>query len=390
MRFFGLILFSLLLNLPMLSYTQKVSDVDFEQKDKIIEINYKLIPIPNASGCFVELLVSLDGGKTFSGPLQKVSGDVGYVASIGVKRIIWNVVDEYKKVRGNVMFQIVAKPLFTGKERKAPIKRDISDVDIDIPKNNIETSYRFALVVGNEDYSSYQEDLDGEVNVDYAENDALIFKEYLTKTLGVPEQNVELLINAKSIELNRAIDKINSLIKVTNGKAEVFIYYAGHGLPDNVNKDTYIIPVDVSSKDLKYAIKLKDMYSKLSEYPAKLVTVFLDACFSGGARNQGLIAARAVRIAPKEDVVKGNIVVFSASSGIQSSFPYKEKSHGMFTYYVLKKLKESQGNISYGNFYDYLKEQVGVQSIIINDKEQTPHINVGFPLRERWSNITFN
>lgn len=34
------------------------------------------------------------------------------------------------------------------------------------------------------------------MNVDYAENDARIFKEYVVKTLGVPEDQVKLLINA--------------------------------------------------------------------------------------------------------------------------------------------------------------------------------------------------
>ena len=57
------------------------------------------------------------------------------------------------------------------------------------------------------------------------------------------------------------------------------------------------------------AIKLEDIYKKLAESGAGRVTVFLDACFSGGARDAGLIAARSVKVKAKENLVTGNVVV---------------------------------------------------------------------------------
>ncbi len=64
--------------------------------------------------------------------------------------------------------------------------------------------------------------------------------------------------------------------------------------------------------------------------------------------------------------------MFSASSGNQSAFGYKEKAHGMFTYFLLKKLKETNGNVTYGELDTYLKDQVGKNAIVYNNKEQTP------------------
>lgn len=193
----------------------------------------------------------------------------------------------------------------------------ISDVDKDIPSSNIEHQYRFALIIGNEDYSTYQTDLTNEINVDFAEKDAKIFKEYTNKTLGVPESNITLLTNATAGQMRQALAKLNKLAEVSGGQAEIIFYYAGHGLPDEVTKEAYLIPVDVSGTNVQYGIKLTDVYKTLTEHPAKRSTVILDACFSGGARNQGLLAARGVKIKPKKEELKGKLVVFSASSGDQ-------------------------------------------------------------------------
>jgi len=44
----------------------------------------------------------------------------------------------------------------------------------DIPVNS-KVDNRYALIIGNEDYKSYQTTLSSEQNVDYAVNDATVF-----------------------------------------------------------------------------------------------------------------------------------------------------------------------------------------------------------------------
>ena len=68
-------------------------------------------------------------------------------------------------------------------------KRLISLVDVDIPVNR-KVDNRYALIIGNEDYKSYQSTLSSEQNVDYAVNDATVFKKYCENTLGVKEENM--------------------------------------------------------------------------------------------------------------------------------------------------------------------------------------------------------
>ncbi|MCK4360635.1 MAG: hypothetical protein KAV70_02735, partial [Bacteroidales bacterium] len=74
----------------------------------------------------------------------------------------------------------------------------------------------------------------------------------------------------------------------------------------------------------------------------------------------------------------------SASSGDQSSLPYKEKQHGMFTYFLLKKLQSTRANLTYKELSDYISEQVGIKSALINNKEQIPQTNVSPEAQSKW------
>lgn len=249
---------------------------------------------------------------------------------------------------------------------------------------NPTSPFRFALIIGNEDYSSYQTGLESESNVDFAIRDARAFKEYARKILGVPDDNVLFLTNAGAILIDNEINKIENIIRTLEGKAEIFIYFAGHGFPDEQTREPYIMPVDVSGSHLRFAVSLNELYQRLTRHPSERITVFLDACFSGGARNVGLVAARGVRVRPHDHLLNGNIVVFSASSDRQSAHPYREKQHGIFTYYLLSKLKATYGDINYNDLASYLRQTVAVRSIIVNNTEQTPEVNVSPIVENVW------
>ena len=261
----------------------------------------------------------------------------------------------------------------------------ISLVDINIIKN-IKVKNRYALIVGNENYSSYQKTLEREQDVPYAVNDASIFKEYALKTLGVEEDNLYYLENATSGQMNQTIDLVTKIVSKLGNKAELIFYYAGHGFPDELTKEPYLIPVDVSTSYLNNAISLDDLYDKFSNTGAKKVLAFVDACFSGGARENSLLVSRGVKINPKMTNISNNLVVFSASSETQSALPYDEQGHGMFTFYLLNKLKESSGKISLGELYDYVSEEVSLNSLKINQTEQEPNVIFSPTIENKWRN----
>jgi hypothetical protein len=252
------------------------------------------------------------------------------------------------------------------------------DVDNNIPIVNDINSNTFAVVFGNEDYSK-------EIKVTYAAHDAQVFKEYLVKTMGVPEKNVHLAINATFGQMLGELDWINNVAKAFQGKAKLIFYYAGHGMPDKTS-NAYILPVDGSSTNTVSAVKLDYVYSKLNEYTTVSVTVFLDACFSGDSRNGMVAQGRGVKIKPKEDPITGNLVVFTAVTGDETAQPYNEKQHGLFTYYLLKQLQQSKGNTSFGELYNYISSNVNQQSAI-EGKIQNPQVNVSPSMSNIWKSI---
>lgn len=263
-----------------------------------------------------------------------------------------------------------------------------SDVDKNIPQTEKINPHCYALIIGNYDYHSYQNGLNSEQDVPFAAEDATMFKEYCKKTLGIEAKNISFLSNATAAKMNQEIDFITRLA-AKDPQAEIIFYYAGHGFPDELTKTSYLIPVDVNVTNLSSAIALYDLYQKLSATQAQKITVFLDACFSGGGRDMGLLASRGIKVTPQKDNLSGNIVVFSATTADQVALPYSDKKHGMFTYFLLKKLQESRGDCTYGELFDYLNSNVAESSLRVNRKDQAPEVNTSLQVQEAWKDWRF-
>ncbi len=259
----------------------------------------------------------------------------------------------------------------------------VVDVDVDIPSNDLQQTTTYALIIGNEDYKSKQRTLKSEQNVDFARNDAEVFALYCEKTLGIPKKQIKLITNATAAEIGQGLSWINNLAKIEGGKAKLIFYYSGHGLPEESSREPYLIPVDVSGSNLRYAIKLTEVYEQLTQHPAEKVTVFLDACFSGGARNAPLVAVKGVRVRPKASYLSKNLVVFASSTGDESSGVFREKRHGYFTYFLLKKLKESKGNVPFGELNDFIKRSVSKETGLAG-KVQTPQLTASEKVANVW------
>lgn len=263
----------------------------------------------------------------------------------------------------------------------------VVDVDTNIPTASTSNNSAYALIVGNEDYSSRQVGLSKEQNVEFAVNDANMFALYCEKTIGIPKRQIKVLLNATAAEISQGLAWLANLAKIENGNAELYFYYSGHGLPDEQTKEAYLVPVDVSGSNLTYAIKVADVYKTLSEQPTKRVNVFLDACFSGGGRNEGLVAVKGVKVKPKNAPIPNKMVVLTSSTGDESSAVYKEKQHGYFTYFLLKKLQETKGDVNYNDLSSYIIQNVRKETGI-SGKIQTPQVLVNPDSGENWKGWT--
>ena len=256
-----------------------------------------------------------------------------------------------------------------------------SELVIGLNQVTMKSENRFALVIGNEDYNGGKRDASYQPNVEFAEQDATTFARFAEDMMGVPSQNIILLKNATYAQMKQNLSKIERVAKQNPGQVELIVYYAGHGPVDGDSKESYLIPVDVSITAPTAGIKLEEFYSTLSSCNAKKTIVFLDACYSG--------VGRGIIIRAKETPVKGNLVVMTATSSSQRSMPYHDKSHGLFTYFLLKTMKDHNGDISIGELYDEVSATVKTKSIWINNMEQTPELINGPDIAAGWKEWKF-
>ncbi|MBP3538108.1 MAG: caspase family protein [Muribaculaceae bacterium] len=266
----------------------------------------------------------------------------------------------------------------------APAKKTItSPVDKNIPSSGVDNSRTFAVIIGNENYQR------GIAEVPFAMHDAETFAKYCNKTLGLPQKNIRSYENATYGDLLAAVRDISNISNAYDGDVDIIFYYAGHGIPDEQSREAYLLPVDADGTAKEVCYPVKRLYDELGGLESRSVTIFLDACFSGATRGEEMLAqARGVMIKPGRTKPVGNMVIFSATNGDQAAFPYKENGHGLFTYYLLEKLQQTQGHATLGELSDYVSEQVSKQSLVVNRKSQTPTVNVGVNFLDTWKDRT--
>jgi hypothetical protein len=245
-----------------------------------------------------------------------------------------------------------------------------TDVDVNIPENASPNPNALAIVFGVENYKSV-------AKVPFARRDAKIFKEYTTKVLGVPAENVFFKLDDEITRstFNTVFSKGGWLSKRVQAGSDVFIYFAGHGAPDPKDKRAYLIPYDTDGNYIAQAgYPLDELYAELGKLKARSVTVFLDACFSGELAE----GKRSLPMSIEQPDVKGNkLVVFSAASGTQTSSPYLEKGHGIFTYYLLQGLRGDAAGadkkLTMEELSTFVTENVKKTAAKL-DTEQTPEL----------------
>ena len=280
-------------------------------------------------------------------------------------------------VQSSAQQQPEQQPVAIQEQPKAPS----SDVDMDIPQGTGANDNTFAIIFANENYQE-------EVKVEYALNDGEMFKTYCQKVLGLPEDNIHIRKDATLNNIKAEMSWLQKVAEAYKGQARFIIYYAGHGIPDEKTGTSYLLPIDGKGSMLETGYSLKDFYNQLGTMPSAGVTVFMDACFSGSKRGDGMLAsARGVAIKAKPQAPQGKMVVFSAVQGDETAYPFKEKEHGLFTYYLLKKLEETSGNVSLGELGQFITDQVSRKSIVANGKSQTPSVVPSGTMGDSWKSM---
>ncbi len=228
-----------------------------------------------------------------------------------------------------------------------------------------EKPFDIAVIIGNANYEKQGKDIP---NVNPAYADAQGIKQYFVQSLGIKEGNIIYLEDATAAQLLSTFgDSSSHKGKLFNwikpNVSNVYIYYAGHGVPGDGDGKTYLVPSDADAQTIQFSgYPLSTLYSNLGKLPAKSVTVILEACFSGISQS-GTLFKKSSRmiITPKQSLVPKNVKVIAAGSPSQMASWEEDNSHSLFTKYFLKAMsgeadKNKDGKINDNELRDYLDE----------------------------------
>ena len=249
-------------------------------------------------------------------------------------------------------------------------------------------SRKWALVIGVERYSLLPA-------VDFAASDARKAANHFINILGVPESQVVLLEDEKatrSAVTSRLKDYFPSnLVR----DSTLYIYFAGHGMPDVVTGEPYLMFFDSEATNVsRTGYAMKELLSDLGAMDIAQSFLFTDACFSGmAARGEEMLvegARPAVLRVEDVKVATGKVVAVGASTGSQLSHAYREKRQGLFTYYLLDGLRGSadangDGTVALGELYAYMSknvEMVSRRTTMVQEPSITPRVEkvAGLPM----------
>jgi len=230
-----------------------------------------------------------------------------------------------------------------------------------------------AVIIGNKNYTSKIHD------VKFAENDADAMMRYLIN-LGYREGNIINLRNATQSQLRETFGakgfhrgKLYHYIR--QNESDVTVFYSGHGVP--LNNNGYLLPADSNPNLIEVTgYPLKTLFENLSKIPARSMTVFIDACFSGETPKGPIVGAVSgldvVIKLPTKQNYKDRMVIITAASSREVANWDEEAKHGLFTKYLLKALKgaadknmktgNQDGRVTLGEVKAYLKREMTYQS----------------------------
>lgn len=211
----------------------------------------------------------------------------------------------------------------------------LSDID-ELPRPRNVKAKAHAVVIGVE---RYRESLP---KADFAAGDARLVAEYVRRLLGYPDENVALLTDdhATRGDFEKYFERW--LPNRVEPGDDVLVYYSGHGAPGPKSGDAFLVPYDGDPTYVEQTgYPLKRLYAQLAKLPAGKVTVVMDSCFSGAGGRSVIAKGARPLVLSAQAAPPAKVTVVSASAGDQISNSYTEQRHGLFTYFLLKGLKES-------------------------------------------------
>lgn len=201
----------------------------------------------------------------------------------------------------------------------------------------------YILAIGVSDYDVDNYDLD------FPDDDAKAFVKVLERQEGLLYNKVvPKLYTDKTATKDNILDGLDWLVRETTQHDVAMIFFAGHGR-ENTQGTFYYLPVGADENNMRRTCIMKEEIRETVATIAGKVLVFMDACHSGHlmlASNRRGSEPDINRIINELVAAENGAVVFSSSTGRQSSLENALWGHGAFTKALVEGLS---GEAKYGD-----------------------------------------
>ena len=226
----------------------------------------------------------------------------------------------------------------------------------------------WAAVIGISQYKTVS-------SLQFADQDALAFYDYLLNQIGVPKDNVFLLTNQQATLVNVRRTLGTELKRKAGPRDTVLIYFAGHGAPetdatspDNDGLEKYLIVYDADPDDLyTTGLPMREVEIIFERLAAERVVFIADTCFSGATTGRTFSTGKRRAVVSEAFLTrlshaKGRVVL-AASRSNEVSEERPDMRHGVFTYYLLEGLRgkadlDGDNMITIDELYNYVSQKV--------------------------------
>ena len=228
----------------------------------------------------------------------------------------------------------------------------------------------WAAVIGISQYKTVN-------SLQFADQDALAFYNYLLNQVGIPKENVFLLTNQQATLVNVRRTLGTELKRKASPQDTVIIYFAGHGAPetdatspDNDGMEKYLVLYDSEPDDLyTTGMPMREVEIILQRLAAERIIFIADTCFSGATTGRtfttgGRRAVVSDAFLTRLSRARGHVVL-TASRANEVSEERTDLRHGVFTYYLLEGLQgkadlDGDNVITIDELYNYVSQKVPV------------------------------
>ncbi|WP_445384347.1 tetratricopeptide repeat protein [Robiginitalea sp. IMCC44478] len=232
--------------------------------------------------------------------------------------------------------------------------------------SNTTEGVKRALVIGISDYTA------DALKLNYADNDAAFFREYLAKVEQIPEDRLAYLEDEEAISINVMREFKNLMTQSEEGDT-VFIFFAGHGdvVDDFGGEEGFLLAADANEHQEYYGTQgvvplsiLNRVVDKITGNGARVILV-LDACRSGFLYKEG--AQKNLQTLNNNFQ---NSIKFLSCGPDQLSYESEEIEHGFFTYYLVLGMMGAADNLVQDNNLQYFELETFLDNSVKNETNQ--------------------